>query len=95
MIQIPGKVKGWYIHVIKDVPQGVDLGATGIIGIVGAGDKSKAFDVARTMIAQIAANNSYRDVKLAFAFDSETDSSEWMNYRFMPHCVDSMIIVRD
>ena len=45
-----------------------DLGATGIIGIVGAGDKSKAFDVARTMIAQIAANNSYRDVKLAFAF---------------------------
>lgn len=63
----------------------MDLGATGIIGIVGAGDKSKAFDVARTMIAQIAANNSYRDVKLAFAFDSETDSSEWMNYRFMPH----------
>lgn len=84
LIQIPGKVKAVYSR-IKDVPQGVDLGATGIIGIVGVGDKSKAFDVARTMIAQIAANNSYRDVKLAFAFDSETDSSEWMNYRFMPH----------
>ena len=40
---IRDRVKAVYSR-IKDVPQGVDLGATGIIGIVGAGDKSKAFE---------------------------------------------------
>lgn len=84
LIQIPGKIRKIYSN-IKGVPRCVDLGSTGIVGIVGEGDKDRAFDIARILIAQVAANNSYRDVKLAFAFDSARDGSEWLRYRFMPH----------
>lgn len=84
LYQLPCKVRDEFSNV-KNIPVGVDIGKEGIIGIVGDGDKSKAYDIARIIITQIAANNCYRDVKMAFIYDSDKDGNEWNEYRFMPH----------
>ncbi len=84
LLKIPQKIKE-SCSFISDIPKGVDIGKQGIIGIIGDGNKGKAFDLARLLILQIAANNCYTDVKMAFAFDGEKDGSEWKRYGFLPH----------
>lgn len=68
-----------------DVPIGIDLAQKRLIGIVGD-DHSQAIEVMRSLAVQIAANNCYNEVKMAFVYNSETNGGEsWDFARWLPH----------
>lgn len=72
---------------MREVPICVDLMKHRIIGIIGNREKNGCYDVLNTLIAQIAANNCYVDVKLAFVFDGiKNEESSVLRYaRWLPH----------
>ncbi len=75
-----------YLH---DVPICIDLLQENIIGIIGGPGKAGAYDVFYDLVAQIAAQNSYTDVKMAFLFSGEADHEKgrekWDFLRWLPH----------
>lgn len=52
--------------VLRDVPVGMDLLATRLVGIYENDAQEDYFGIARAMAVQLAANNCYTDVKLVF-----------------------------
>lgn len=56
-------------------------------GIAGGENKTGAFEIVDDIIAQIAANISYTDVKIAFCFDEKEfeDKNRWDYVRWLPH----------
>ena len=82
----PQYIKDNYRTLI-DVPITVDLLEKRLVGIVGGETKNGAVDVAKLLVAQIAANNCYIDVKLAFIYDNESseDNGQWDYVKWMPH----------
>ena len=71
---------------LYDVPVTVDLSERRLIGIVGGEGRKDAASVAKALSAQIAANNCYTDVKLAYIYDgSSSDEGEWEFARWLPH----------
>lgn len=71
--------------VMRDVPVCVDLHENSIIGVIGTANGWA--EVIRNIIVQIAANNSYTDVKIALVFDANNVSnrSEWDFVKWLPH----------
>ena len=69
------------------VPIPLDLAQHRLIGIVGGENKKGAIQVAKIISAQIAANNCYTEVKLAYAYDrmSSADANEWGFTKWLPH----------
>ena len=51
---------------LHDVPVGIDLEENTLIGIVGGEKKAGAYPVVYTLAAQLATQNCYTDVKMAF-----------------------------
>ena len=82
----PELIKNRY-SILNNVPITVDLCRHHIIGIVGGEMKRGAIDIARVLSAQIAANNCYTDVKLAYLYDesSSSDNGEWEFAKWLPH----------
>ena len=74
-------------ETLHDVPLCMDLLKERLIGIVGGEHKKGAVKVVYNLIAQIAANNCYTDVKLAFIYDETQGSSEnrWGFAKWLPH----------
>ncbi len=72
---------------LYNVPIEVDLLKRNLIGVVGGRDKVGAIEVARLLSAQIAANNCYTDVKLAYIYDKEStaDLNQWEFAKWFPH----------
>ena len=74
---------------LHDVPICIDLLQENIIGIVGGRGKEGAYEVFYDLVAQIAAQNSYTDVKMAFLFSGESDHEKgrekWDFLRWLPH----------
>ena len=74
---------------LHDVPICIDLLQENIIGIVGGPGKAGAYDVFYDLVAQIAAQNSYTDVKMGFIFSGEGDHEKgrekWDFLRWLPH----------
>ena len=70
---------------LKNVPVGVDLKSNPLIGIVGA--YHDTYGIIDSIITQIAANNSYTDVKIAFCGNENySEGYERWNYiKFLPH----------
>lgn len=70
-----------------DVPITVDLLEKHLVGIVGGSGKEGAIHVAKLLTAQIASNNCYSDVKLAYIYDNETseDFGNWEYVKWLPH----------
>lgn len=56
---------------LNNVPVGIDLQSKKLWGIAGGENKTGAFEIVDDIIAQIAANISYTDVKIAFCFDEK------------------------
>ena len=74
-------------QVLKNVPVGIDLKENHLIGIVGDNKKLNAIQIARTLAIQIAANNCYTDVKMAFVYDASNlaTAKEWGFAKWLPH----------
>ncbi|MDO5131589.1 MAG: type VII secretion protein EssC, partial [Eubacteriales bacterium] len=76
-------------RTLHDVPICIDLLQENIIGIVGGPGKAGAYEVFYDLVAQIASQNSYTDVKMAFLFSGEGDHEQgrerWDFLRWLPH----------
>ncbi len=72
-------------RMLKNVPVGVDLKTNRLIGIVG--EPRDTYSIVDAMVTQIAANNSYTDVKLAFCGteNSAEGYGRWNYIKFLPH----------
>lgn len=71
---------------LHNVPICVDLIEHRIIGIVGGFKKRGAVNIMHSLVAQIAASNSYTDVKMAFIYnEGEDDGADWDYVKWLPH----------
>lgn len=72
---------------LHDVPICMDLLKEHLIGVIGGEHKKGAVDVVYNLVTQIAANNCYTDVKLAFIYDAAQgiDGDCWDFARWLPH----------
>ena len=86
LAQRPDMIKENY-DTLFDVPVTVDLFEHRLIGIVGGEGRSNAVSIAKNLSAQIAANNCYTDVKLAYIYDrgSTHEDDEWDFAKWLPH----------
>ena len=82
----PGMMKESY-RTLHEVPVGVDLLEHRLVGVFGGEKKRGAIAVLHTLVAQIAANNCYTDVKMAFVFDEMKydDRGIWSFAKWLPH----------
>lgn len=74
-------------RMLQDVPVGVDLLKQRLIGIFGGEKKRGAIAVLYNIVTQIATNNCYTDVKMAFIYDEKNydDGSVWSFAKWLPH----------
>lgn len=82
----PRQIRDEY-QTLHHVPIGIDLAENSIIGIVGRDEADGRYQIAKNLIAQIAAQNCYTDVKLAL-FCSQTDETadrKWQFASWLPH----------
>lgn len=69
------------------VPVVLDFTEHNLIGVVGGDNKNGAYQVAKIISAQIAANNCYTDVKLGYVYDGNLsiEKSVWNFAKWLPH----------
>ena len=86
LISIPDDLKKSYAQ-LRDVPVCVDLLAEKLVGVIGGRRMLGGISVVRDLIVQIAANNSYTDVKLVFIYDEKKNGigREWDFVKWLPH----------
>ena len=73
--------------ILKNVPVTVDLLENRLVGVVGGVNREGANQVAKAMIAQIAAANCYTEVKIGLIYDekNDIDRENWAFARWLPH----------
>ncbi|WP_026517592.1 type VII secretion protein EssC [Butyrivibrio sp. MC2021] len=83
---IPENLKKTYA-TLKDVPICVDLLEERLVGVVGGRTMAGGVQVVRSLITQIAANDSYTDVKIALVYNEKKTSlsGEWDFVKWLPH----------
>lgn len=80
----PGVIRQEY-ETLYDVPVRVKLTDHHIIGLVGGKGRKGALDIMLSLSAQIAANNSYTDVKLVYIYDEKLSPEKWRFAKWLPH----------
>lgn len=72
---------------LYEVPFCIDLLEKQLIGLVGGKEKQGAYEIVKNLVAQIAVNNCYTEVKLGFIYKktSEDDSRRWEFAKWLPH----------
>ncbi|MBQ9991576.1 MAG: type VII secretion protein EssC [Lachnospiraceae bacterium] len=80
----PRMIKESY-RLLYDVPICIDLMEHKLVGIIGGEEKRGCCQIMQVLAAQIAANNCYTDVKLAFVFDEDDSGDNWEFARWLPH----------
>lgn len=72
---------------LHDVPVGVNIEENTLIGIVGGVGKLGAYQIVYDLVAQIAAQNCYTDVKLVFLAQDEKYNGQdaWSFTEWLPH----------
>lgn len=95
LLHEPARLKNTY-GMMHNIPLGIDLQQKKMLGIIGGTGKSNAYRILRNIIAQIALNNCYTDVKLVLLADKNVyedrqliDSAKWL-----PHFWDDNQTVR-
>lgn len=73
--------------MLQNVPVGIDLQVKKLVGIIGNGNVDRSYEIMKVLAMQIAANNSYTDVKMAFIFNGATDQARemWSFAKWLPH----------
>ena len=86
LVSIPEDLKKTY-SMLKDVPVCVDFLSQKLVGVIGGRRMLGGISVVRNLIVQIAANNSYTDVKLVFIYDEKKNGigREWDFVKWLPH----------
>lgn len=71
--------------ILRSVPVCVDIRDKSLIGVIG--DANSWAQIIKNLIIQIAGNNSYTDVKIAFTYDANQISNErtWEFVKWLPH----------
>ena len=74
-------------QTLHQVPVCLNLLEERIIGVIGGTDMEGAYPIIYTLVTQIAAQNCYTDVKMAFAFKEEQGSvnNRWEFTKWLPH----------
>lgn len=74
-------------RTLHQVPVGVSLMEKRLIGLVGGGGKKGAASLMHTLVAGIAAEHCYTDVKLVFIYreDDPERMEDWECMRWFPH----------
>lgn len=84
LMKKPGMIQREY-EILFDVPVRVDLSKYHVIGLIGEEKKHGALDLMHVLSAQIAANNSYTDVKMVYIYDDRDRQAEWEFAKWLPH----------
>ncbi|MCR4595421.1 MAG: DUF853 family protein, partial [Lachnospiraceae bacterium] len=86
LIMIPEDLSKTYAN-LREVPVCADLLEKKLVGVIGGRRMQGGIDVVRNLIVQIAANNSYTDVKLVFIYDEKKNGigREWDFVKWLPH----------
>lgn len=81
----PYTIRDSYSNLYK-VPVCMDIQKKGVIGVVGGLDKAGAYQIVFNMVAQLAANTCYTDLKMVFIYsDSPKNARRWGFARWLPH----------
>ncbi|MDO4623189.1 MAG: type VII secretion protein EssC [Eubacteriales bacterium] len=72
---------------MDQVPVGVDLAANQLISIIGGRNRIRACQVMKSLITQIAAANSYTDVKICMVYNGEKSREKELleDVKWLPH----------
>lgn len=65
--------------IIHDIPKAISLDEVGLLGVVGQGDKRKAYDIVRALSTQILVSEVPEDLKVVFVYDG-VNSKGWNKY---------------
>ncbi|MCC8104026.1 MAG: FHA domain-containing protein [Clostridiales bacterium] len=86
LVERPRQIKEKYKNM-QDVPVGIDLWAHPLVGIVGGQKKLGAYEILKSLLVQIAANNCYTDVKIALTYDEQNleERQAFELFRWLPH----------
>lgn len=86
LAELPARIKETY-SMLRNVPICVDLLKEKLVGLVGGKNLEGAIMLAQSLIAQIAANNAYTDVKLVIVYDEKKSGldGEWDFAKWLPH----------
>lgn len=82
----PARIAKTY-ETLKQVPVGVNLEEHSLVGIIGGKGKHGGYKILQTLIAQIAANISYTDVKIVFLCDGNVPDEKRLleQIKWLPH----------
>lgn len=72
-------------RILHDVPVGIDLMEHEIVGIAGGEDKRGTDAILYNLVAQIALQNCYTDVKMVFLSEGEEWEERWKFAQWLPH----------
>ncbi len=72
-------------ETLYNVPVCIDLLKNNMVGVVGGQNLEGARQAVLNMVVQIAVNNCYTDVKMAFIYDEKNEGNFWNFARWLPH----------
>lgn len=77
-------------ETLYNVPVGIDLQKIRLVGIVGGQNRAGAVRLMHNIVAQIAVNNCYTEVRMVFIYQTESvyDEQEWSFAKWLPHVWD-------
>lgn len=86
LMEKPGMVKDNFTTLYQ-VPICLDLLQYPMVGVIGGRGKSGGYVVIRNIVAQLAARNSYTDVKMIFIYDGSNGAgrARWEFAKWLPH----------
>ena len=75
-----------YYEMMTGVPLGVNITEHSAIGILTDNMPERAYSIMQMLLAQIAANHSYTDVKIAAVYDRNSPYARYFrDFRWLPH----------
>lgn len=86
LMEKPGMVKDNFT-TLTQVPICLNLLEHPMVGVIGGPGKTGGYIVIRNIIAQLAAHNSYTDVKMIFIYDGNAgaERERWEFAKWLPH----------